>query len=356
VGFLADLWYLHREAILRVAGVCLLIAAAFVVIAGAPGAVAEPYELGQTAGVLFRNLAIPLIAVATVAYAIQRWYWYDDDASWGRLSPESVAVAGALSLALAVIGGAPGADRSDRELIEATITRGMTTSDPANCDEIYMQALMDQVNFGTGVVAQADCREDEADDDEGAAADSVAISGLAIDDAQARATALLIGGVLDQTTLRLRLVNEQGTWKLDRLLDVDLDRAAFDAAFTTGLMEQGFSEAEASCAIGKFHQRYKLAEIERSAIRGVPGPDQDWGVSCFETSTLRAKLIEVVRESGREREIPADALDCVDDELRALSPEVIRRVYAEPDSDATKGLMHDITGGCMAASASNSAA
>ena len=101
MSLVLDLWYLHRESLLYAAGAALLAAAALLVLVGA----SEPSV--TVAGDIFRNFALPVIGAAVLTYAVRRWYWLDEDASWRELTPEGVAVAGALSVCMALFLGTP---------------------------------------------------------------------------------------------------------------------------------------------------------------------------------------------------------------------------------------------------------
>jgi hypothetical protein len=356
MGLLTDLWYLHREAILRIAGACMLIAAAAVVIATARGAVGG-YEVGATAGLVLRTIAVPVVGVGVVGYLVRRWYWYEDEASWRELTPESIAVAGSISLALALFGGWGAAQADDSDLIESAITRTFMESDPALCDEVYTQALIDQMHIGTGVVAQADCREDEAEPNPpGTDPDSVSISGLAIQGGEATATVAVLGGALDQARFRLQLVNDEGNWKLDRLLHVDLDRAAFDRGLADRMRAEGLNAEEVSCAVRQYHEETTLGELEKAVVTGVPTSDPDWDVSCFTVDTLKTKLIEGSREAVRERGFPDDATRCLMDELRGLSARRLRFIYKDPHGDAVQAMIRQLMERCLAAAEASSPA
>ena len=356
MGLLADLWYLHREAILRIAGVCMLIAAGVVVIAGARGSADGAYEAGATAGVVFRNLAVPLVVAAVAGYLVRRWYWYDESASWRELTPESVAIAGALSLALAVIGGGAASESTDSELIETAITRGFMTGDPANCDEVYTLEFVEQTHLGTGVVAMADCREDEAEPNpRGTDPDGVEITGLQINGDRATARVTVLGGALNQAKIELGVVTEEGTWKLDRMRDVDLDRPAYDRAFAAAVRREGMSRDEARCVVDQFHRDFRMAELERSAVSGVQMPDPEWSVGCFATSTLRQQLLDRSREAMGAHDAPAPVVDCLLGELRDLPPARIRAIAEDRDGEG-EAAMRDLTAACLAAAESSSPA
>jgi hypothetical protein len=103
---LIDLWHIHRDVLLRVAGVVLLIGSAALIAAQGPGA-ESGYELGKTIGTIFRNAVLGLVAGATVIYLVDRFYWRDDSASWTTLTPGAVALGGVAALLLAVAAGPP---------------------------------------------------------------------------------------------------------------------------------------------------------------------------------------------------------------------------------------------------------
>jgi hypothetical protein len=105
VAAIADLWYIHRESILAGVGVCLLVVAAAAVTTGTDSASTQ-----ELATVVLRTLAVPVVLVVAVTYVLGRWYWFDEDASWRELTPEGLAVAGALSVCMAIALGGPAAD------------------------------------------------------------------------------------------------------------------------------------------------------------------------------------------------------------------------------------------------------
>lgn len=104
-----DLWYLHRERILQGVGALGAMASVLVVALGIDvdeGA----YELGWAIGVSMRGVIFGFIGAALIFYLIDRFYWYDAEASWKRLRPEAAACGGVAALAISLAFGAGSTD------------------------------------------------------------------------------------------------------------------------------------------------------------------------------------------------------------------------------------------------------
>jgi hypothetical protein len=157
----------------------------------------------------------------------------------------------AVLLALAPFAlAACGDSESDEDRIVETIETSATSTDPADCEALTTVAFMEQTSGGSGKEAVDEC-EEEAEDTEGDP-DSVEVSEVEVDGSEATAETKFEGGNLDGQKLTVALVDEDGEWKLDRLVGfVDFDREGLIAAFKEGLGEsEDIPVAMAACILG----------------------------------------------------------------------------------------------------------
>ena len=107
MGVIFDVWDLHRERILQIGGILLCVLAAALVVADGIGQDRDSYETGSLLGTVTRNFIVPVLLATLSVYAVRRFYWYEEEASWKQVTPEAWAIAGVLSVVLAVALGAP---------------------------------------------------------------------------------------------------------------------------------------------------------------------------------------------------------------------------------------------------------
>ena len=94
-------WHIHREGIFKACGVVLCMASMVIVLS-------TPHngEMNLLMGTAFRNVVAGLVLAALVSYIWRRLYWHER-ASWLRITPEAAALAGIVSLTLALALGGP---------------------------------------------------------------------------------------------------------------------------------------------------------------------------------------------------------------------------------------------------------
>jgi hypothetical protein len=215
----------------------------------------------------------------------------------------------------------------DRAMIEQAITEVFVESDPANCTKFRTQEFVDRMHFGTGNVALADCEKDEADPSE-YGPDSVSITDVGIENDGATAEVAIHGGALDRMAFDIALIEETGSWKLDRIVGVDIDRAALDHASAEAYASEGdMTREEADCYVATYRDAITTRELERSIVTGDEPADPEFPTDCFETETLRSMLIDKTREGGEERGASAAAIACVETTLRSLPSARIRAAF-----------------------------
>lgn len=122
MGAIIDLWHLHRDRILQGGGILLCVLAVALVLADGIGTERDGYETGKLLGTATRNVVLAVIVATLGVYAVRRYYWHEDGASWKQITPEASAIAGVLAVILAVALGAPQTDaEEDREAVFASI-------------------------------------------------------------------------------------------------------------------------------------------------------------------------------------------------------------------------------------------
>ncbi len=213
-------------------------------------------------------------------------------------------------------GAAPGAgtDRPaqaaspapDESRIRAVIHESMTTRDPSACRRLATQRFLEQVTFETGAAAHEECRANTRKTDP---ARSVLISHVMVDGATARAHVAPTGGDADGQAVTYALVKSGGSWKLDRVTAMKIDRARFDAATRRALLREpdALTPEQADCVI---RQLRPVADerLERALVESDRSVFLRSNVRC-----LRAKLEATIRDEllkGSANMTPAQA-DCV---------------------------------------------
>jgi hypothetical protein len=155
---------------------------------------------------------------------------------------------------------------------------------------------------------------------------------VAVNGSQAEAEFTPDGGEADGQGLTVRLIQDDGDWKLDRITDVDLDRDRFEAALRHGLTRppDALSEGRADCVI-KNLEGVSDPEIERAIVEADPtvftepvvlceGVDGRGGVRGAFEDALRRNLLQV-------QGLSAEQMNCVLKRLRkVLSAEQLEQL------------------------------
>lgn len=124
-----------------------------------------------------------------------------------------------MPLTLAACGG--GGENDEEKIIEV-IKTSATSDDPADCEALATQAFLEQTQLADGSEAGAKC-EEEAKGEENDIK-SVKVSKVEVEDSTATADVAFSGGTFDGQALSVALVEEDGDWKLDDVIEF----AAFD--------------------------------------------------------------------------------------------------------------------------------
>ncbi|MET0557556.1 MAG: hypothetical protein ABW065_02630 [Solirubrobacterales bacterium] len=174
----------------------------------------------------------------------------------------------AFALCLAGCGG--GDDGNDEEAVVKTIEIAATSTNPADCKKYATPAFLEQTQFEEGADALKECEEDAGDTD--GDPDSVKVAKVEIDGSDATAEASFVGGTFEGQTLALKLVEENGTWKMDeivRFAKLDQDRYAesFEEGVTSG--DNQIPRPVASC-IGEVFRSLSQSELEDVVLTKDP--------------------------------------------------------------------------------------
>lgn len=174
----------------------------------------------------------------------------------------SIAIVAALALA------ACGGGESEEDKVEEVIVGSATNTDPARCTELNTQAFMEQLSQEDGKAAVEGC-EREAEGNEGA--DSVEVSKIEIEGADATAEVAVTGTGLDGQSLEVAVVEDGDEWKVDEFVRLArFDRKALIESFEREVSgAEEVNEALAACFVEAFEESSQ-AEIEEMLLSGSP--------------------------------------------------------------------------------------
>lgn len=170
-----------------------------------------------------------------------------------------------LALGLAACGGG---EESDEDKIVDVIETSVTSTDPADCEQLATQAFLEQTELSEGKEAVESCEESakETEDDP----DSVDVSKVKVDGSSATADVAFAGGSFDGQALSVALVEADGDWKLDEIvrftkLDTDKLATSLEEAFQEG--EDPLDPKLSNC-VGEVLRELSQPEAEEVVIGG----------------------------------------------------------------------------------------
>lgn len=181
------------------------------------------------------------------------------------------------ALFLAACGGSGGS--SDEEQIEESITTSATTADPANCTKLETAAFVEQSSDESGKAALVSCEKEAKDPSSNAK--SVEVTKVEVDGSKATADAAIVGGGFDGQTVTIALVEEGGTWKLDRVTRfAKLDTTALAKTFRTQFEASGeLTSAQTDCIVEGI-EGASQAEAEELLLSGSSEPIVELAEGC----------------------------------------------------------------------------
>jgi hypothetical protein len=180
------------------------------------------------------------------------------------------------ALALVACGG--GGSNAESE-IEGAIETSATTGDPANCTKLETANFVEQSTGESGKAAIGTC-EEEAKKDPESNAESVAVTEVEVDGSKATANAALSGGSLDEQTVSIALVEDDG-WKLDELTGfVEFDQGALAQSFEAQLEKSGELDSEQASCIVEGIEEAPREELEEIILSGDSTSIEELAESC----------------------------------------------------------------------------
>jgi hypothetical protein len=192
---------------------------------------------------------------------------------------------------------------SDVTKIERTIATVATSSDPTYCDKLVTARYLEQTTSAKPPFADDFCRSEAA----GPRADSTDVLGTRVDGDRATAVVAFEGGSYDGSRLELRLVEEGGRWKLDRILSfLRFNRGRFDRAFRSRLLEFGVPPGSVECVLGKAGQLTDGA-VEHAMLGDSHRVFAPMTVEC-DRDGIERNLVSSI--GNRKTGIPPAAVEC----------------------------------------------
>jgi hypothetical protein len=219
-------------------------------------------------------------------------------------------VAVLIGLVLFSGGGDPADDESEaaETAIKQMLSRTLTESDPAQCTEDFTPQFLRQ-NFGDGDELERCIRVNSQDEDP--SAERVQVDRVTITGATAEAVIEASGGGMDGSIITVEVVHDFDRWKLDRMVDVQIDRAKFDRVIEERALENGLSPDETRCYVAAFARAVSDEELERLSISGEDPDFNGIGINCISKATLVRQIGEEISQSMEGDDIPQPVIDCV---------------------------------------------
>jgi hypothetical protein len=148
------------------------------------------------------------------------------------------------ALALAACGGGSSSSGSGAEgEIEAAIEGSATSTEPSKCTEFQTVSFNETETEEKGAAATKSCEEEVESNEE--SAESVSVSEINVNGESATAAVDITGSPLNKQGVEVELVEEEGTWKLNKFLGfTNYDGKALGAALEAELKKQEGVTAE----------------------------------------------------------------------------------------------------------------
>lgn len=185
-----------------------------------------------------------------------------------------------LSLTLAACGeGEQGGGGEEQAITEVVVTSA-TSDDPADCLRLYTKEFLEQ---GSGLEGEAAVRLCEEGATRSLDAESVAVTRIEVDGSVATADAAFTGSGLDGQTVRVGLIEEDESWKLDSFQDfVRFDREKLLAAMEKeldALADSKLEERLGHCVLDRI-ETFDDAGLESVILGGSSDAMGDLAEAC----------------------------------------------------------------------------
>ena len=208
---------------------------------------------------------------------------------------------------------------SDERRIERTIEQFATSSNPSLCDEKATDAYLEQSTGAEPPFADEICEVESEP-----ATDSVDVSEVSVDGDSATALVAYSGGYFDGAESELRLVEEDGVWKVDRRLSIaHLDRTAFRSAYRESFREFGSPDERVRCAMSR-EAELSDADVRRSVLEQSGAVFTRIAVACDRPGVERE-----VRGSLAHGGLSSAGAACVDRRLATVGAARLARMQVD---------------------------
>jgi hypothetical protein len=227
------------------------------------------------------------------------------------------------------------ASEGESAAVTAAIKQAATTTDPAACTRLETQRFMEQNALVKGPAALKRCRQETPD-----AADNphtTNVSNVKVQSDVATAQAAFEGGNLDGQAIDLRLVKQQGRWKLDHIDDfAKFDRERFLTALGASLARPPSSQSPdtVKCIVGRIGG-LSDSDIQGIYVNGDAGKLASVSGPCF------AKVVQRELES---QSVPKALADCVVQAIDKPPYTAIKRILQGADAEQ---LFQSIAQSCL---------
>jgi hypothetical protein len=190
----------------------------------------------------------------------------------------------------------------DQSEIRDVLEWAFVENDPDQCTSAVTERFRDQSFPGEGDEALSRCIELNTDD-EPAMATRISMADPEIEGDAATASVRVDEGKYVGWTITLGLVKEEDEWRLDSFQGFDLNRKTFDRVVRSGLIEDGYTDAEADCVTAQYRRSFSTAELERLLAEGGDESGSAWvpGIAlCMDGARIRSLWVAAMREEVEE--------------------------------------------------------
>jgi hypothetical protein len=160
-------------------------------------------------------------------------------------------------IALGLSLGACGGSESDEDKVIDVIERSAASTAPADCERLATQNFLEQVELSQGADAVKSCEENAKEDED--ETEEVEVSNVKVDGSTATAKVAIAGGGFDGQTAEMKVVEEDGDWKVDEITEF----LVFDQEKLADSLEKGLTDGEDPLEA-------QLAECFTEVMREVP--------------------------------------------------------------------------------------
>jgi len=135
------------------------------------------------------------------------------------------------------------------------------------------------------------------------------------------------GGSFDGSTTIVRLLDDNGSWKVDRIMGFSaFNRTRFDRAYRRTFLEFGASTADAECALAR-DRRLSDAEIERATVDGLHRVFGPIAVAC-DRQEIERSMMKTLADPGSD--LSFLAIECAERRVGASTNSELVRLQLNP--------------------------